>query len=200
MEGKAYPGSDPAAIDVGTFALRLERRFFAFLAAATWGRSWGENVEPMVGHAAALERRSGTLSPSDFDAYLAEAAREDDDEFERVWLTGCLVQLGDALQRHGYFDRAPILELVRHLRNGVGHGNTFRIDNPSKLDRYPAHARAARGPDLPALEITPAVDGTEVLFAFASGDEIAWILRAAGRHLLRIGGAGTAEGGQPTEG
>jgi hypothetical protein len=40
---------------------------------------------------------------------------------DRVWLTGGLITLADALERNNYFDRAPHLKLVRHLRNGVSH-------------------------------------------------------------------------------
>jgi hypothetical protein len=38
-----------------------------------------------------------------------------------------MVVLGDALSDHAYFDRDPALEFVRHLRNGIGHGNHFNL-------------------------------------------------------------------------
>jgi hypothetical protein len=41
------------------------------------------------------------------------------DDLDRVWLVGSLLAIGDALMRHCYFDHAPELELLRHLRNGV---------------------------------------------------------------------------------
>ena len=54
---------------------------------------------------------------------------------------GAMLTLGDELSVHGYFDRAPILELVYHLRNGVAHGNRFNItkDGKKRLARRPAH-------------------------------------------------------------
>ena len=51
------------------------------------------------------------------------------EELGRVWLVGALLRTGDALQRHHYFNRAPELELLRHLRNGVARRNVFKIDN-----------------------------------------------------------------------
>jgi hypothetical protein len=65
------------------------------------------------------------------------------DELARVWLVGALLTVGDALARHHYFDRAPELELLRHLRNGVADGNVFNIDNPDTLAKFPAHNRLA---------------------------------------------------------
>src|SRR5437899_12606447 len=35
--------------------------------------------------------------------------------------------VGDELSKNGYFDKTP--ELVRHLRNGISHGNTFNLFN-----------------------------------------------------------------------
>jgi hypothetical protein len=40
-------------------------------------------------------------------------------DLDRVWLVEALLALGDALKQHGYFDHAPELELLRHLRNGM---------------------------------------------------------------------------------
>jgi hypothetical protein len=65
------------------------------------------------------------------------------DDLDRLWLVGALLTIGDALKQHRYFDRAPELELLRHLRNGAAHGNTFRIKNPKELEEYPAHNRLA---------------------------------------------------------
>ncbi|OXC78250.1 hypothetical protein [Caballeronia sordidicola] len=42
---------------------------------------------------------------------------------------GALLTLGDELGARGYFDRAPILEIVYHLRNGMAHDNRFNIDD-----------------------------------------------------------------------
>ena len=63
------------------------------------------------------------------------------EELPRVWLAGSLMRLGDSLKRNNYFDRAPELELVRHLRNGIAHRNRFDIRFPKELEEFPAHNR-----------------------------------------------------------
>jgi hypothetical protein len=71
------------------------------------------------------------------------------EEYARSWLSGALITLGDTLAEHDYFDRAPVLEMVRHLRNAVAHGNRFEIRDPSRLAKHPAHTRdepRIRGP------------------------------------------------------
>jgi hypothetical protein len=98
--------------------------------------------------------------------------------------------LGDALWRHEYFDRAPELEMIRHLRNAVGHGNRFRIDSPAKLAEYPAHTRnatpqpgASRGQP---FEITPALHGCPCLFDYIEAWEVVALCQAVARYLLRV--------------
>jgi hypothetical protein len=55
-----------------------------------------------------------------YEAVVRDRIRE---EFPRIWLTGSLLAVGDALKDNNYFDHAPVFELVYHLRNGVAHGN-----------------------------------------------------------------------------
>ena len=115
-------------------------------------------------------RKDGTKHTFAFNHYLREAVQNSQtkDDLDRVWIGGALITLGDALGRNEYFDCAPHLELVRHLRNGVAHGNRFRIDNPAKLAKYPAnnfHARI-KSPAGTSFEITSALQGQPVLFDF----------------------------------
>ncbi|MFZ0267219.1 hypothetical protein [Caulobacter sp.] len=76
---------------------------------------------------------------------------------------GALISLGDELQVYGYFDHAPILEMVYHLRNGMAHGGKFNIDDRGKrrLARYPAHNRQAvsHSPAGTWFEITETTNG-----------------------------------------
>src|SRR5437868_2157738 len=46
-------------------------------------------------------------------------------EYERLWLVGALLTLDDRLKAEGRFDKSPEIEFLRHLRNGVAHGNRF---------------------------------------------------------------------------
>jgi hypothetical protein len=115
-------------------------------------------------------RKDGTKHVFSFDHYLREAFENSrtKDDLDRVWLTGGLIALADALERERYFDRAPHLELVRHLRNGVSHGNRFRIDRPNNLSKYPAHnfLASVRSPAGTSFEITVAIQGNTVMFDF----------------------------------
>ncbi|MBO0695527.1 MAG: hypothetical protein J2P56_05435 [Verrucomicrobia bacterium] len=83
------------------------------------------------------------------------------EEFPRIWLTGALLAIGDALKENKYFDHAPELELVYHLRNGIAHGNCFEFTDPGRkrLAKYPAHNRDCFG-------ITLALEGRPALFDF----------------------------------
>lgn len=108
---------------------------------------------------------------------------------ERIWFVGALLTLGDALEEHDYFDRAPELELLRHLRNGVAHGNTFKIRNPNKLAKYPAHNKYAlvRGGNRPEFEITASMDKQPVLFDFMAAGDILDLFFSIEVYLLRKG-------------
>ncbi len=92
-----------------------------------------------------VKRKDGTGHSFDFSFYLGWIKSNNViiNELERIWFTGSLLRLGDVLKEHRYFDRAPELELIRHLRNGVAHGNCFRIDKRSNLINYPAHNKLA---------------------------------------------------------
>jgi hypothetical protein len=98
--------------------------------------------------------------------------------FEPMLISGALLQLGDALSAQQYVDHGPDLEFVRHLRNGVAHGNrfTFRHDEP----RRPA---SFRGPGAPTtrygkvgeasfFEITPDLEGSPVLFDYIGAGDV----------------------------
>ncbi len=101
--------------------------------------------------------------------YFLEGGREPDiaEEFEQVYFKGALLELGDALAEHNYVDRSPPLEFVRHLRNGIAHGNRFEIRSPNSLVTYPAHTHELTPSNLNYSEdfaIVPDLDGTPVLF------------------------------------
>ena len=94
-----------------------------------------------------IKRKDGTVHSPDLRYYL-DLLREDQSlqrDFLRLWAMGALLTLGDELTKHKYFDQAPILELVYHLRNGIAHGNQFCIDSRGKqrLVKHPAHNRHA---------------------------------------------------------
>ena len=110
------------------------------------------------------------------------------DELDRVWLVGALLAVGDALKQHDYFDHAPELELLRHLRNGVAHGNAFQIDL-KLLAKFPAHNRLAwvRSDSKAEFEITPNLQNQPVLFDFMAPGDILDLLVSVGLYLVRMG-------------
>ena len=135
-------------------------------------------------------RKDGTKHVFSFDHYLREAFENSrtKDDLDRVWLTGGLIALADALERKEYFDRAPHLELVRHLRNGVSHGNRFRIDRPDNLAKYPAHNffASVRSPAGTSFEITAAIQDNTVMFDFMGPADFIDLFMSVEVHLFTL--------------
>src|SRR5262249_48348635 len=106
-------------------------------------------------------------------------------DLERVWIIGSLIAVGDALDKRKYLNRVPLLELVRHLRNGVAHGNLFDLRYPDHLKKYPAHNRDALIKTA-VFEITPDLDGKPVLFEFMGAADVLDLLMSVEVYLTRI--------------
>jgi hypothetical protein len=134
-----------------------------------------------------VERKDGTKHVFAFDHYLREAFEnlKTKDDLDRVWLVGGLITLADALDKNQYFDRAPHLELVRHLRNGVAHGG-FRIDRPAQLARHPANnfSASVRSPVGTMFEITPTTQGA--VFDFMGAADFIDLFMSVEVHLLSL--------------
>lgn len=115
----------------------------------------------------------------DFIRYWRRTQEGDDfaRDYERAWLVGALLTLDDRLKGAGYFDKSPVLELVRHLRNGVAHGNRFdlRGDEPKR----PAHLWER-------FRVTKALNGAPVLFDFMEPGDVFQVFVAVSQHLFRM--------------
>ena len=135
-------------------------------------------------------RKDGTKHVFSFDHYFREAFENSrtKDDLDRVWLTGALITLADALDEDDYFDRAPLLELVRHLRNGVSHGNRFKIDHAHILSRYPAHNffASVRSPAGTLFEITATTQGKTVMFDFMGPADFIDLFMSVEVHLFSL--------------
>ena len=110
-----------------------------------------------------------------------------EDDFSSAWLSGALITAGDLLARHYYFSRHPMLEMIRHLRNAVAHGNVFRIDSKAKLHDFPANNQGAkfRGWDkTSSFEITPDLHGRKFMFEYMAPGDILDIIASCGFLLL----------------
>lgn len=203
--------ADPAAFAVGQLAQTLSAGYMAHAAievllahpaaAAVIDRMEAENRGPAVVPIATVERLDGSAIFYSLSHYLRDGAAtpEFQGTYSRVWLGGALITLGDALGRQTpyYFDRAPDLEFIRHLRNGVAHGNRFHFtdDQPSR----PAHFT---GPDRRLLrdgvtptppgqrnffEIDAALEGQPVLFDFIGPGDVCDLLTFVSWRLIRMG-------------
>lgn len=113
---------------------------------------------------------------------------------DRVFLAGAILQLGDELQGVQYVDKRPDLEFLRHLRNGIAHGNRFNLRHNEP--RRPAHFTGAAGllpdgvtsvPSGTTFEITPALNGQPVLFDFIGPGDVCDLLLFIGWRLIRLG-------------
>jgi hypothetical protein len=137
-----------------------------------------------------VKQKDGTEQSFHFEHFLGAAQAEDRDEFDRVFLGGSLLALGDALHGHDYFDHAPELELVYHLRNGVAHGNHFNIraSGVARLSKWPAHNRLAwvRSQSV-TFEVTTGLNGQEVLWGYLEPGDVVALFQAVGLYLVRRG-------------
>ncbi|MBN3798491.1 hypothetical protein [Burkholderia sp. Ac-20392] len=185
---------DPIKLAVARTAHRLADGYYAFLVAHYVAvNPLSINSLPPAktlggSQTGEINRKDGTHHTLDLRFYL-DLLREDHDlqgNFLRTWATGALLMLGDELGAYGYFDQAPILELVYHLRNGLAHGNQFNITDGGKkrLEKHPAHNRnaAVKSPLGTVYEIMPVLGGP-VLFDFLGAADVIDILQSVEVHL-----------------
>jgi hypothetical protein len=185
---------NPAATAVALLADRMYQGYYAQVATLYVATLPGASaLAPSVGPSQTVPvgrvyRKSGTYHAFHFNYYLDWARNHPivSEDLQRVWIVGALLQVGDALAAHHYFDRAPELELVRHLRNGVAHGNKFNIANSVNLARYPAHNKFANVREVD-FEISPALHGSPVLFDFMGPADCLDLLQSVGIYLHRMG-------------
>jgi hypothetical protein len=181
--------ANQTAYDVGQLAQDMARGYAAHIAAI--------RVAPRLDHKAAVQligdypsdsvqRKDGTKWSFDTQNALVDLAdRAIATELPRVWLTGSLLAVGDALERNGYFDHAPELELVYHIRNGIAHGNHFDIRNRKRLEKHPAHNRDGSFRHT-IFEITPKLNGKPVLFDFMKAGDVLDLLFSVGLYLKQM--------------
>lgn len=196
--------SNQAAFEVGRMAERLAEGYYAYTAVIEVAANpktkeliskipEGEAVP--VGY---VRRSNGTHHVFHFQHYLDQARtnKKMAEDLPRAWLVGSLLQVADALARNDYFDRVPELELVRHLRNGIAHGNSFHFgrgkklrENLNKLAKHPANNKLAwvRGEPKTTFEIVGALAGQPVLFNFMGPGDVLYLLMSVGVYLIRIG-------------
>lgn len=134
------------------------------------------------GHVGFLRRKQGRPVEYSFESFIAKHTSNSEIAMymDRALIAGSLITLGDALHKANYLDKAPILELVRHLRNGIAHGNKFNIRYPEELQERPAHNRGTTTFDrnTRGFEIDASLNGQEVLFGFIDPGDVVELLLA----------------------
>ena len=209
------------AFDVGRLASHLLDGYLAFASAASFIASprYVEQAQ-RAGVAVMLPggsvttqsilRKDGSLGVTYWwDHYLRRLIEDPVhlDTLERTWMAGALLTLGDALATPNdfYLDRGPDLELIRHLRNGVAHGNRFdvRQGQPSRPAYFYGPPSRFQPPDgtvaLPPgqvdryFEVVASISGEPVLFDFMGAGDLCDLLQFVGWRLVRIGNGDPVE-------
>jgi hypothetical protein len=189
-----------AAVEVAKLAQRMTSQYFSHVAAMYVARDRrAEMFAPSVESGQLvpilrIRRRDGNDMKIWFNHYLAEGRKpEASKDFDRVWLTGALLTVGDAIGDNGYFNHDPEAEIIRHLRNGIAHGNHFDF-RASVIHRvtgkltYPANIfRYSERQVMPRHEIATHLQDTEVLWGWGGPDAIIDCLTVLGIHLWNVG-------------
>jgi hypothetical protein len=183
----------------GFYALRTALDVAGLRDAQNLIRSTRSRPQPALDSVGKLKRRNGAQHEYSRMHYLKRLHESPQiaEGIERSWLAAGILQLGELLAKGNYFDRSPELELFRHLRNGVAHGNVFSILASAKLDEKPAHNRSIHreNPAMSSLEITHRVNGTTVLFEFMDRADVLNLFFFVGAHLSLLANDDKAVGG-----
>jgi hypothetical protein len=179
------------AFDIGRLAQRMAQGYFSHCAAiellkdprATSLVSAFPDQSIFVGY---VYRKNGAPHIYNSSYYLDYASSDRvADDLARVWIVGSLLAVGDAIHQCKNINRTPLLELLRHLRNGVAHGNVFEIRDPKELKKNPAHNKDA-AEKAAIFEIVPNLDGQPVLFDFMGPGDVIDLLVSIEIYLTRI--------------
>jgi hypothetical protein len=203
--------AEKAAFDIGRKAHRYAGEFLTLTAAIKVARDPRSNslltsFQPnQAVPTEIVSRVNGTHSVFDSQHYIGHINQpEIEDDLARLWLAGALLDIGDDLKKYNYFMKfkRPELELLYHLRNGIAHGNCFNIDASGKnrLAENPAHNKMAvvKVPNA-EFEITPALNGSKVLFEFMGRGDILDLFRSVEFYLTYLRGRiGTIRQRRPT--
>jgi len=172
--------------EIGRMAGRMARGYYAHKTLIDVASDPRANA--LVADTGGVPRKDGTKHVYDMRHYLEYGRTAIVDDLERIWLSGALIAVGDQLDasKPRYLSRAPLLELVYHLRNAAAHGNKFHLleAGVKRLKRYEAHNKEAQVKNS-NFEIKPDTKGP-LLFEFMKPGDVLDILQSVEVYLTRI--------------
>lgn len=177
-----------SVFEIGQIAGRMAQGYYAHKTLIEVASNPASSVVSTLGD---VTRKDGTKHVFDMRHYLDYGRSAIVDDLERVWLVGALIAVGDKLSDFKYLSRAPLLELVYHLRNGIAHGNKFtfqvrgRKPGLDRLRKYEAHNKEAHV-KAAQFEITPGLEGQTVLFDFMGPGDFLDVLKSVEVYFTRI--------------
>lgn len=131
---------------------------------------------PGIDNSARFYRHDGTVYEFKDYGNLVKELRSNDSfniEYLGMLVQTAFINIGDELSRNGYFDKAPVLEFIRHIRNALGHGNKFHF-----LGKEPSRAAELRG-----RALSKQLNGQQVFFDFMALGDAFDLLEDAEVHL-----------------
>lgn len=87
-----------------------------------------------------------------------------------------IIRIGDQLDQNDYFDKAPVLEFFRHLRNAVSHGNEFTFYNDEPK----------RNAEFGSFKLDDRLNGTTALFEYIGPGDVMELFDEVENHLRSI--------------
>ena len=188
------------AVDVATLAQQVVAQYSSHFVAMHVARdpraeTLAPPIEPgQITPVLRIPRGDGNTIVMSFKHFLAEGQKPETKKvFDKVWLVGALLTVGDKLRDNDYFENEPEVEIIRHLRNGIAHGNKFTFYNSVKDKttgrlKHPANIfRYATRQQMPMHEVDTNLEGTEVLYSWGGPDAVLDCLTVLCIHLWNVG-------------
>jgi hypothetical protein len=196
-------------LQVGQLAQELNEGYMAYAGSTSLARHpyaiqlverlERENTGPAIVPIESILRKDGSAAFFSLSHALRKISTSQTyrEVHDRLWLGGALLTLGDELARVRYFDKGPDLEFIRHLRNGIAHGNRFHFERgaPQRPAHFTGsaqrlladgHTTTPRG-QAHTFVISSALNGRGVLFDFLGPGDVCDLLAFVSVRLLRIG-------------
>ncbi|MDI1253846.1 hypothetical protein [Thermomonas sp.] len=134
---------------------------------------------PIEDHSTSFARHDDTMYTIHNYEPLVQQLRANPEfnlEYHGLLIQTIFMNVGDELSRNGYFDHSPQLEFFRHVRNAMGHGNSFHF-----LGNEPTRPAILNG-----RELTASLHGQKVLFDYLGPGDVLDLLDQVEHHLISL--------------